>query len=174
MQISKKLAIVAASGLATITIAGGAFAFFTDSGTGTGTATIADSTPWLVTSGAAQGGALAPDGFQQRVDYTVKNQSTGTQNLGNVTVSVANNGATGSADDVLGFPGCKVSWFDIQQRPYAAENLANPTAAHSITLGDYRGGVSHTGSSLIQMNNGGSVNQNACGGITLPLVVTAS
>jgi hypothetical protein len=87
---------------------------------------------------------------------------------------VANNGATGDAADVLGVPGCKVSWFDIQQAPYGAEDPAHPTASHNITLGDYRGGVSHTGNSIIQMNNGGSVNQNACKGITLPLVVTAS
>ena len=169
MRISKKLAVIAASGIATVTIAGGAFAFYTASGSATGATTLGTASPWLVSGVTVSGGAMNPAGFQQRVDYTVKNTSTGTQNLGSVVVSVANNGA-GDPLTVLGHPGCLVSWFDIQQRPYPAE----PAAIHSITLGDYAAGVSHSGSSLIQMNNGGSVNQDACQGISLPVVVSAS
>jgi hypothetical protein len=169
MQISKKLATIVASGIATVSIAGGAFAYFTATGSATGATTLGTASPWLVSGVTASGGAMNPAGFQQRVDYSVKNTSTGTQNLGSVVVSVANNGS-GDPLSVLGHPGCLVSWFDIQQRPYPAE----PAAIHSITLGDYTSGTTHTGSSLIQMNNGGSVNQDACQGISLPLVVSAS
>jgi hypothetical protein len=169
VQISKKLAVLAASGLATITVAGGSYAYFTASGSGNGTATVGTSSPWAVTHTLTAGGAMNPGGFQQRVDFSVKNNSTGVQNLGSVVLSVPNNGP-GDALSVQDNPGCLVSWFDIQQRPYAAE----PATPHSITLGDIAGGATRTGSSLIQMNNGGSVNQDACKGITLPLVITAS
>ncbi|HVW35088.1 MAG TPA: hypothetical protein VHL53_21325 [Acidimicrobiia bacterium] len=165
MKISKKLAVIAASGLASITVAGGAWAYFTATGTGSGTATVGTSSPWNIhdvsTSGAPAG--LTPGGWQQAVNYTITNDSNGVQNLNAVAVTVKADDE--HPDSVSGAPGCLTSWFDV---------MTSFNGADFAPLGSFNGGASKTGKAVVSMNNGGGVNQDACQGAEIPVVISAS
>ncbi len=166
MQISKKLAIVAASGLATITVAGGAFAYFTANGTGNGAVKVGSNSPWKFQDVARSGGDINPNGFQQAITYNLKNESTGTQFLNGVSAEVTPD-ATNS-DWVSGVPNCLRSWFDIQTSfggvSFAPVGLFNASAVKS-------------GKVVLQMNNGGpgaGINQDACQNQLIPVTLTAN
>src|SRR5947209_7625530 len=74
----------------------GGYAYFTSTGTGTGSATVGSATNWTVgQTGVVSGGPLYPDatigtGNIQTNSYHVKNGGSGSQNLTQVVISVAN------------------------------------------------------------------------------------
>ncbi|HXZ62730.1 MAG TPA: hypothetical protein VEG62_08305, partial [Acidimicrobiales bacterium] len=135
----KVVAIGLAVGL-TLGAAGAAFAYFTSTGTGTGSATVGSATNWSVgESGTPSGGPLYPDasigvlgGHVQTDSYTVKNVASGSQNLTQVVISVAN--SDGSAWTSV--PGCSASDFSVGGQPVG-------TAWTDTSLaGDYTSGSS--------------------------------
>jgi hypothetical protein len=141
----------------------GAYAYWTSTGSGTGSATVGTDTPWEVTTAAATGGPLTPDGPAQSIDYTVTNNSTGTQRLANVAISVAN--ANGSAWDGPGT--CSAADFEVN-------GAAAGTAYDDTSLaGDFAAAADDTAPITIQMIDTGA-NQNDCRGVTVPLYLFAS
>ena len=144
MRFSRKfaaLSIVAASAL----VAGGAFAYFTASGSGTGSATVGSSSPWTVTDDGTSGPVLLPGAGVQTVSYTVTNASAGQQGLTDVVVTV---------DDS---PGCDASNFTV-------DNSLSPGPTVLA------GGDSVSGSADITMNTSLS-SQDGCQGDELVLSI---
>jgi hypothetical protein len=70
--------------LAALVLAGGAYAYFTATGTGSGTATVGASASLTVTGTAAS--TLYP-GASSTVNFTVNNPSTAHQRLGTISLS---------------------------------------------------------------------------------------
>jgi hypothetical protein len=165
VNISKKLAVIAASSLAAITAAGGAFAYFTADGTGDGAATVGAASPWRIdnvaTSGAP-GGLLPGWGGQQAVGYRITNDSAGDQYLNSVVVTVK---TEPNSTSVLGAPGCLASWFNVMTS-FGGTDFA--------PLGNFDGSVSRTGRAVLGMNDGGGVNQDACQNKPIPVLISAS
>ncbi|HEY4408940.1 MAG TPA: hypothetical protein VGO87_03590 [Acidimicrobiia bacterium] len=163
MRISKKISSGIIAGVATITIAGTAFAFLTATGTAEGAATTGSASPWkidgVVTSGQPSG-LLPGSGAQQAVNYTITNVNDGVQALNAVTVAVK------TADDgsVLGAPGCPASSFSVMTS-WQGQDFA--------PLGEFNGHASKSGHAVIGMNNL-HVNQDACQNINVPVLISAS
>ena len=94
-RFTSKRFIGALSAIAVLAAAGAAIAFFTSSGTGSGSATVGTSTAWTVGQTGTSGPALLPGptiGTRniQTKTYQVTNPSSGSQNLKQVVVSIAN------------------------------------------------------------------------------------
>lgn len=134
---------------------GAAFAYWTSTGTGSGTATTGTSVNFTVTSSAATGGPLTPGGPTASVAFKVTNPGTGTQNLSDVTVTVAN--ADGS--DWTAVAGCS--------------DLDYTIGTPAITYGDIVAGGLANGTVTISMNNLAS-NQDGCKNAVVPLYFVAS
>ena len=77
MRLSKKLTAGLATGIAAISIATGAFAYFTADGSGAGSATVGRDGGVTITVPNATAG-LYPGGSVE-LDYTVKNNSSSTE-----------------------------------------------------------------------------------------------
>jgi hypothetical protein len=169
MHISKKLAVIAVSGIATITIAGSAFAYLTATGTASGAASVGQASPWTidhVATGGAPNGLLPGSGAEQAVSYTINNVSDGVQHLNQVAVTVQTE-ADGTT--VSGIPGCLAGWFNISTSFYNG----NATVQFA-PLGSFAGHTSRTGFAKLSMNNNGDVNQDACQGKSIPVILSAS
>ena len=165
MNISKKLAVLAASGLATITVAGGAFAYFTATGEGSGAATVGNESPWRihnVNTDGAPTGLLPGWGGQQAVNYTVTNDSDGVQRLNSVAVTIKRD-ATDPAS-VFGAPGCLASWFNV---------MTSWSGADFAPLGSFNADQSRTGKAVLGMSNV-DASQDACKGKNIPVIISAS
>src|SRR4051794_33657469 len=104
----KKVAAFAVAG-GMVAMTGVGYAFFTSSGSGSGTATVGTDTAWEVTTDAATGGALTPNGPTDTVVINVKNNNSGAQQLQSLAISVAN--SDGSAWDGTGT--CSASDFSV-------------------------------------------------------------
>jgi hypothetical protein len=175
MKLRTKIAVGATVGAAVIAGGGLAFAYFTSTGTGTGSATVGSATAWTVgESGTPTGGPLYPDhaigGANVQTDsYTVTNGGSGSQNLTQVVISVANaNGSAWSsrADGTL--PACTAADFSV-----GGQTVGTPWTDTSLA-GDFTAGQSKTtGSVTIEMIDNG-LNQNNCQGVTVPLYFSAS
>src|SRR4051812_5773087 len=91
----KRIALLAVLAVGAIS-AVGAYAYFTSTGSGTGSATVGYESNWTVGQTGISGAAnLYPDptigvaGNIQTKSYHVKNNGSGSQNLGDVKISVA-------------------------------------------------------------------------------------
>jgi hypothetical protein len=158
IKFTKKRVIATAIAIGALALAGGAFAYFTASGSGTGQATVGSSTPWTVTFGTTTG-TMYPGAGTATLPYTVTNASTGHQKLATTTASVnadTNGYVTSHGTSVTG---CQAAWF-------TAANTA-PTAA------DLASGAQATGSVAVTMTDA-AVSQNACQGVTPDVTVSAS
>jgi hypothetical protein len=82
--ITKRGAFVALTAALVVAVAGGAYAYFTTSGTGTGTAAVGSSS--AVTLHATVTGSLYP-GTSSPVAFTVDNPSSGKQRVGTISLS---------------------------------------------------------------------------------------
>jgi len=82
---------------------GGAFAYFTTSGTGTGEATVGNPNTSLEVTGTPVAG-LEP-GLSKPSTVTIKNTSEGTVGLANLHVTITGNSQSGT--------GCKTAWFKV-------------------------------------------------------------
>jgi hypothetical protein len=157
----KLVALMATLVLGVTAVAG--YAYFTSTGTGSGSASVGTSTTWAVNTSAATGGPLTPAGPTETIGYTVKNNSSGNQNLANVAISVANaNGSTWTA-----VPGCSASDFSIGTA--AAGATFNDTAQAA----NLAAGTTATGSVTIKMVETG-LGQDGCKDATVPLYLSAT
>jgi hypothetical protein len=141
-----------------LALAGGAFAYFTASGSATGQAAVGSSTPWTVTF-SATAGTMYPGAGTATMAYTVTNAGSGNQKLATTTASVnadTNGYVTNHGTSVTS---CQASWFTATNTP--------PTAA------DLAAGAHTTGSVAVTMADA-AVSQNACQGVTPDVTVSAS
>ena len=155
-QIKKsKTKALAAAGVLVLATAGGAYAYWSSTGTAAGTATTGTSSAFVVTTDAASGSPLSPGGPTQTVAFHVKNTNSGVQRLSAVAVTVAT--GTGAA------------WTSVSGCSAADYTVGTPT----FTAGDVAANATVDGAVTITMNNLSS-NQDACKGVTVPLFVSAS
>ncbi len=82
--ITKRRAFFALTAALVVAVAGGAYAYFTTSGSGTGTAAVGSSS--AVTLHATVTGSLYP-GTSSPVSFTVDNPSSGKQRVGTITLA---------------------------------------------------------------------------------------
>lgn len=125
--------------VASLAIAGAAFAYFTNSGSGTGSATVGTSDAITLASDSV--GPLYPGGADAPVTVDITNPGSGAQYVGTVSGSVADNG------------GCLGSWFEVDAAPYAASLAA---------------GASDSAETLVRMIDSGT-NQDVCKGKTMTI-----
>ncbi len=154
-KFSKKTKAAVLAGVLTVGIAGGAYAYWTTTGTGAGTASTGTSSVFAVTTEAATGGPLTPGGPTQTVAFHVQNANSGVQRLSGVAVTVAASG--GAAWTAI--PGCSAADYTV----------GTPT----FTAGDIASGSSTDGTVTITMKNL-STNQDACKNVSVPLYFSAS
>ena len=134
---------------------GGAFAYWTATGTGNTTTQAGTSTNFTITSSIA-GAPLSPNGPTQTATFTVTNPGTGVQKLTNVAVTVA--GTDGSAWTAV--KGCSDLDFAVGTPSFTATEIpANGTVTGTVTL---------------QMIDRPGINQDGCKGATVPLHFSAS
>ena len=152
---TKKSKAIVATAAITVATVGGAYAYWTTTGTTSGSATTGTSSAFVVTTDAATGGPLTPGGPTQTVAFHVQNNNSGVQRLSNVAVTVAT--STGAAWTAV--PGCSAADYTI--------------GTPSFTAGDIASGATKDGTVTITMNNL-STNQDACKSVTVPLYVSAS
>lgn len=157
-RIRRKRSIAALSVVAVLALAGGAYAYFTSTGSNTGSVTVGSATPFTVTPGTATGSSLLPGSGTQSISYTVTNPSSGNQKLTTTTAQVASSGLNVTSGGTA-VPGCLASWFTVTNTPPAATDLA--------------GGASTTGSLTVTMPDV-NTNQNACQGVTPDITINAS
>jgi hypothetical protein len=158
-RISKKKLVAGAAAAAIIAGgAGVAFAYWTSTGTGSGSATTGTSTTWDVALGSvnAPNGPLTPGGPSETVHVTVTNNSSGHQQLNNLTVAVANSDGT--------------AWTAVTGCSAADYAPTIPSVPANTDLGP---GDTYETDITISMNDLAS-NQNGCKNATVPLYVSAS
>jgi hypothetical protein len=161
LHFTKKRALVVGA-IATLAMGGLAFAFFTSTGTGTGSASTGSDTPYAVTTDAASGGALTPNGPTQTIGYHVKNNGSGNQKFTNVAIKIAN--ADGSP---WNSGTCTAADFSVGGEAPGATHNDTTTGTNLAPLGVANGSVT------IQMVET-TVNQDACKSVTVPLHLVAS
>jgi len=151
--ITKRRAFLALTAALVVVVAGGAYAYFTTSGTGTGTASVGSST--AVTLHATVTGSLYP-GTSSPVSFTVDNPSSGKQRVGTITLSSITVDASHS----------ECSTVITGGNP----DFAMPAVAVNATFANGNGQVVTPAGSLTMNETG--VNQDKCQGATLTLHLT--
>jgi hypothetical protein len=151
--ITKRRAFLALTAALVVVVAGGAYAFFTSSGTGTGTASVGTSS--AVTLHATVTGSLYP-GSSSPVSFTVDNPSSGKQRVGTISLlSITPDASHSECSTVIsgGNP-------DFTMAAVAANQTFGPGNGQAVTA---------TGT--LAMNETG-VSQDKCQGATLTLNLT--
>jgi hypothetical protein len=160
-RFKSKRVIFALAAVAVLAVAGGAFAFFSSTGSGTGQASVGKSTAFTVAVSSDTSGSLYPGSGTETLTYTVKNPSAGAQNLSATSAAVA----SVSGDITQGgvqLIGCKSTWF-------TATNTA-PTPLPQNLAG---GATSTAGSVAVTMIDSGT-NQDVCQQAKPDITVSAS
>jgi hypothetical protein len=155
MRFSKKALVATGTGaVLAMAIGGLALAYWTTSGNGSGTATAGTSSAFAVTVDSVNLSNLSPGGPIDTLNFHVKNNNTGVQNLSAVAAAVANtdnspwtSGTCSAADFLVGTP--------------------------AFTAGDIASGATVDGTVTIQMIDTG-FNQDNCKSVSVPLYVAAS
>ncbi len=151
--ITKRRAVFALTTALLVVVAGGAYAYFTTSGTGTGTASVGSSS--AVTLHATVTGSLYP-GSSAPVSFTVDNPSSGKQRVGTITLSSITVDASHS----------ECSTVITGGNP----DFTMPAVAVNATFGNGNG-QTITPAGTLTMNETG-VSQDKCQGATLTLHLT--
>jgi hypothetical protein len=147
--------IVASSGLA--------YAYWTSSGNGVGEATAGDAAAWDVTTDAADGDPLSPDGPTQTITINVENDGSGTQRLEQLDIKIAD--ANGDPwNDGL----CTAADFEV-----GGEDAGDPHSITGIDEDITSGATNSLHSVTVHMVDTGS-NQDDCKLVDVPLYVEAS
>ena len=168
-NLSKKAkTIIAGAAIAGLASAGGAYAYWTTTGSGTGQATAGTTSTFTVASTNGTAVLLSPNGPTQASTFTVHNPGSGNQKLSQVVVSIMN------ADGVTPWAsagGCTAADFSING--VAAGNSANVAVLDLLTPNGTAGSTSASYPVTIQMVDTGSP-QNGCKGVSVPLYYAAS
>ncbi|MGA2011524.1 MAG: hypothetical protein ABSH51_13490 [Solirubrobacteraceae bacterium] len=160
-RFTKRRGIAALALLATLAMAGGAYAYFSASGSGTGgAATVGATTPFAVTFGASTG-LMYPGFGSASVAYTITNPGTGVEKLGSTLVGIANDGSGNivTGPDSTPVVGCEAAWFTATDNP--------------PTYGEIQPAGSLTGSVTVTMADVAS-SQDVCQGVAPDITVSAS
>ena len=169
----KVVAIGLAAGL-TLGAAGAAFAYFTSTGTGTGSATVGTAGAWTTLQTGSSGPSLYPDAAiggtnVQTESYTVTNNGSGSQDLNQVVISVANvDGSAWSSQTNINKPACNASDFSV-----GGEAVGTSWTDTSLA-GDYAAGATTSASHVTVELIDNGLNQDNCKGLTVPLYFSAS
>jgi hypothetical protein len=158
--ISRRRTLVLLAVVSSLVFAVAAFAYFTSTGSGTGHATVGSSSLFTVTAATATGGPLYPGAGTTTFTYTVTNPSTGHQNLGATTASVASSAGNITQNGVA-VSGCLAAWFTaVNTAPTLPQNLA--------------GGATSTAGSVTVTMQDFPTSQDACQAKTPDITVSAS
>jgi hypothetical protein len=154
-RILRKKRVFVGAIVATLALAGGAFAYFTSTGSGTGTATVGSASP--ITLAGTITGELYPAGAPAEVSVLVTNSGKGSQyvnkvHLKEITTDVAHEGCNLSVSG--GNPAFTMA--DIPVEATLAKEVGSKTVTGSLQMND-------TGES-----------QNACEGAPLTLHFTSN
>jgi hypothetical protein len=153
--MNKKVATIGLTAGLVLGAAGGAFAYFSSTGTGVGTGTVGVSAGLDISQTNTVSGIL-PDSATHEIDYTVTNNNSGSESVHQVTVTVASitGAGTASGTDALGNPidACTPSLFTVVQGSPLNANLA--------------GGATASGTATVALADD-SNNQDNCQGATL-------
>jgi hypothetical protein len=157
----KRSAALLAAGVIGLATAGGAYAYWTSTGSGTGTATTAAGTAnaLVVTGGAAS--AMFPGDSAQTVTATVTNNGTENYTVSSLKAYVTTDKT-----------GCDGSDYLINGAP--APLTSGSAVSVAVTTADLKPTKSTTGTFLMQFNNKLDTNQNACKGATVTINYVAS
>jgi len=155
MKRNKKTVAILTVGL--LTVAGGAYAYWTSTGTGTGDATTASSDSTLSVTQVLVPTDMAPGVAAGAITFNVKNNST-TQSAQVMGVAIA---ITNVTQGSLVGPACTAGDYNLTQPTWIPVNLAaSATSANNATA---TLGFKPT-----------AVNQDKCQGAVVTLVYTAS
>jgi hypothetical protein len=121
-------------------LAGGAFAYFTSTGSGTGSATVGASSAIQLSSAAV--GTLYPGGAAVPVSVSVHNPGGAAERVSTISGSVADNG------------GCLGAWFQVDSITFNTDVAAGATVT--------------AGPTNVQMLESGT-NQDACIGKSMTI-----
>jgi hypothetical protein len=173
-RVTKNKKTFAAATLVTMAVAGGAFAYFTSTGTGSGTASVGTASSLTVTGTSAS--TLYP-GTSSTVSFTVNNPSAGSERLGSITLSGvhactgAGSSWNGSACSNSGTEQTSCESFDTSSSS-TTDNFSMPVVTSNTTFGPGNNQtVSQSGT--LTMNDLNS-SQNSCQGANLTLSFTTS
>jgi len=122
-KLLRKKRVLVGLTVAMLAVAGGAFAYFTSSGSGTGRAYVGTPTAWEVKVEPPNPGGvyLYPGSEGEKLPVFVKNTSGGTMRLHTVTAAPEAEGLNVvTASTGKGVPGCLASWFKVEPK------VANP------------------------------------------------
>jgi hypothetical protein len=164
---------VALGVVVSLAVAGGAFAYFTSSGSGTGSAAVGASSP--LTIHGTSGSTLYP-GTSSTISFTVDNPSPGHQQVG--TIHLASVKACPSGDSWTGSAcsnsGVEVTTCESVETGASDTNTANfwmpdVAANEQVASGN---GQSITATGTLTMNNLSS-SQNSCQNANLTLNFTS-
>jgi hypothetical protein len=168
LSFKKKMIAGAAAGALVLGIAGGAFAYFTSTGSGTGSATTGSATPWgVVVTGDTTSLDLTPvptigSGPSDTESYKITNASTGQQNLAQAVISVS----AVTPGPVAGPNACTASDFSVNGAAVGAP------FTQTIGINEAAGGFYTNSVSLQLVDNG--ANQDRCQGASVTLKVAAT
>jgi hypothetical protein len=153
--LTRRRAFFALTAVLVVAVAGGAFAYFTTSGTGTGTAAVGSSS--AITLHATVTGSLYP-GSSSPVAFTVDNPSSGKQRVGTISLlSITPDASHSECSTVIS--GGKPDF-----------TMAAVTANQTFAGGN---GQAVTATGTLAMNETG-VSQDKCQGATLTLNVKSN
>lgn len=127
-RFTKKRSVAALCLIALLAVAGGAYAYFTNTGgTATGSGSVGQSSAWTVTATPFTGGPLYPGSGSETGTTTVTNASNGNQKLSTITATIAaptNTGSNGS------LPACTTADFSLSD---PSSNWTVATGGQSAT-----------------------------------------
>lgn len=169
-HFTKKRAVVIAV-IGSLALGAGAYAYFTSTGTGSGSATVGTSAAWEVVTQPTTGGPMTPGGTGsaiETINYTVKNNSSGYQNLADVAISVADTAVGGGAT-----PWTRGTTPVCSKDDFSIGGLAGGATYHNAAVVNLAPGASVTRTATIQMVDNG-LNQDSCKLEAPPLHLVAS
>jgi hypothetical protein len=158
-KIARKRGVAALSVIAVLALAGGAFAYFTSSGSGTGNATVGTSTAFTVAQ-TSTSGTMYPGAGTSTLNYTITNPSSGHQNVSSVSATVASTAGGDVTQGGSDVTGCLASWF-------------TPVAHPGTLPQDLAGSGTSSGTVTVTMTNA-STSQDACKGASPDINISAS
>jgi hypothetical protein len=171
--MNKKVAAIGLASALALGIAGGAFAYFTNTGTGTGSATVGSVTNQFAVTTSTTGSALLPSAIGDAnatldtVHVTVTNKDEANENLSQLVYEVT----PGWSATLTGHPNCTAADFSIDSTtPGNSETLPE-----SQNLGPDTDPLTDSYSTTFTLQLvDNSADQDACEGVTVPLTVNAS
>jgi len=152
VRISRKLVVLAASGITLVALAGTAFAYWTASGSGTASAAVRSTNPSTVTLHGSAAPGLFP-GSSVAVSFTADN------NDANQAIAVGTIHLVSVAAD-SGHSACDTSAFHMSD-VVSGQKLAAGAAAVALTAGG-----------TLAMDNT-AANQDSCKGATMTLTLSS-